>query len=114
MRLVTSISAALIGIVALHTVARAECQDIFVRANALFIHATVECNHNYMDTPGGYYALAMSRQCVGTISEFTVKAIIDAAFREFDALATRKGKRAACAWVYGVERAVEKDVARIR
>jgi len=45
----------------------AECQDVFVRANSIFIRATVECKRDYMDTSAGYYALAMTRQCARSI-----------------------------------------------
>jgi hypothetical protein len=66
-----------------------------------------------MDTPAGYYALAMSRQCGARLSEFTIKAIAQAAFEEFDSMAKRKGKRAACAWAGVIERAIEKDAAGV-
>jgi hypothetical protein len=41
----------------------AECDEKFVKANAIFIRATVHCKRNYMDSPAGYYALAMTKQC---------------------------------------------------
>jgi hypothetical protein len=55
----------------------------------------------------------MSRQCVASLSEFTIKAIDQAAFEEFDSMAKRKGKRAACAWAGVIERAIEKDAAGV-
>lgn len=83
------------------------CQVAMLRANAIFIRATTHCAKNYMDSPAGYYALAVSRQCAG-FGEDKVKAVAMRAMEELDAVVKKKGRAAGCRWVD----AVEKDVLR--
>ncbi len=88
--------------------ASGDCDDSFVKANAIFIHATVECEKNYMDSPAGYYALAMARKCIG-LGETKMKEITKNAMLEFDHVKKVKGKKDACRWADSVEKAVNDD-----
>jgi hypothetical protein len=91
--------------------AGAECDETFVIANSIFIHATVECKRDYMDTPAGYYALAMTRQC-SQMGEDKLTAVFKKAVSQFDEIKREKGKNAACAWVDKLERAIVQDVSK--
>lgn len=87
------------------------CDESFISANAVFIHATVECKRDYMDTPAGYYALAASRECVHNgLEESKLTSIGTQAMTNFDNIAKQKGKAAACRWVDGLEKSIEEDV----
>jgi hypothetical protein len=89
----------------------AACDEAFIRANAIFIHATVECKRDYMDTPAGYYALAMSRQC-GELGEAKLMSIAKESMLQFDEIKHQKGKNAACAWADNLEKAIVRDVSK--
>jgi hypothetical protein len=90
------------------TCAYADCDEAFLKANAIFIHATVECGKNYMDSPAGYYALAMSRKC-SALGEKNLTAKAMNAMREFDQVARQKGKQSACKWADALEKAVNVE-----
>jgi hypothetical protein len=85
----------------------ASCDMRFFRANAIFIRAATHCKKNYMDSPAGYYALAMTRQCADLGEEKTLS-LAREAMEELDRVAKRRGKAAACQWVDGVEREVTR------
>ncbi|WP_156898202.1 hypothetical protein [Methylocapsa acidiphila] len=87
------------------------CQPDMLKANAVFIRATTYCSKNYMDSPAGYYALAMSRQCAKSMGEETLKAITTDAMKQLDGLARQRGRVGACRWVQDVERNVLRKVA---
>jgi hypothetical protein len=91
--------------------AQSRCDETFLKANAIFIRATVHCQKNYMDTPAGYYALAMSRQCTG-LGESRIRVISKNAMLALDQIAKHRGANAACAWVDNLEAAIVKDVTR--
>jgi hypothetical protein len=86
------------------------CQLDLLRANAIFIRATTYCAKDYMDTPAGYYALAMSRQCAQTMEEDKIKAFAKEAMLQLDAIAKRSGRAGACRWVNDVEKEVLRAV----
>ena len=94
---------------ALTSPAVAECDEMFVKANSIFIHATAECKRDYMDTPAGYYALAMARQC-RELGEDRLTAIFKESILQFDEIKREKGKNAACAWADKLENAIVQDV----
>ncbi len=87
------------------------CDPKYLKANATFIRATVHCKRDYMDTPAGFYALAMSRQCAA-MPEAELRAIAKAAMVELDDIAKRKGKAAACKWVDDLEKEIVRDVVK--
>jgi hypothetical protein len=87
------------------------CQPDMLKANAVFIRATTYCSKNYMDSPAGYYALAMSRQCAQSMDEEKLKAITMDAMKQLDGLARQRGRVGACRWVQDVERNVLRKVA---
>jgi hypothetical protein len=91
--------------------ARADCTDLFVKANAIFAHATVECGKDYMDSPAGYYALAMARQCSG-LEKSSLESIMGNSMKQFDDLAKQRGKRFACNWVDDLAKAIAHDAAQ--
>jgi hypothetical protein len=93
------------------TEAAADCEMQFLEANATFIRATVHCKRDYMDTPAGFYALAMTRQCKD-LSEEELFKVGMAAMLKLDGLAKEKGKAAACKWVDELEKAIVSDVIR--
>ena len=103
--------AALIVLTITSTAAVAECEMLFVEANATFIRATVHCKRNYMDTPAGFYALAMARQCKSLREDELSKAGM-AAMVKLDEIAKQKGKAAACKWVDDLEKSIVSDVVR--
>jgi hypothetical protein len=85
------------------------CDSGMLRANAIFIRATTYCRKNYMDSPAGYYALAMSRQCKN-LAENELKAISLEAMKKVDAAARRYGRAGACRFVDEVEQQVLRAV----
>lgn len=99
-------AAVLVGTTA--ATAKAECNLDYVKANAIFIHATVECSKNYMDSPAGYYALAMARQCAA-LGESKFMPIAKQAMLDFDKTAKLRGKKTACAMADNLARAVRRD-----
>jgi hypothetical protein len=88
------------------------CQLSMLKANATFIRATVYCRKDYMDSPAGYYALAMSRQCAQSIDEDKLRAIAMEAMRQLDVIAKQMGRAKACNWVDGVEKEVLRSVTK--
>jgi hypothetical protein len=84
----------------------ASCDMRFLRANSIFIRATTYCAKDYMDSPAGYYALAMSRQCAQVMTEEKIKAAFMFAAKEMDDAAKKGGKAGACRFVDQVEREV--------
>lgn len=86
------------------------CDPSMLRANAIFIRATTHCTRkNYMDSPAGYYALAISRQCA-SLGEEQLKSATKAAMMELDDVVRRKGRGEGCRWVDAVERDVLRAV----
>jgi hypothetical protein len=104
MRFVPALLAALVT-----TAATAECEKQFLEANAIFIRATTHCKRNYMDSPVGYYALAMSRQCKD-LKEEELMTIAKSAMQRLDKIADERGKPGACKWVDDLEKAIRKDI----
>ena len=86
----------------------AECDESFLRANAIFIRATVLCGKNYMDSPAGYYALAMSRKCT-ELGDQKLESLIKNAMLEFDSVMKKHGKKRACLWADEIENSVNAD-----
>jgi hypothetical protein len=86
----------------------AECDESYLKANAIFIRATVACGKNYMDSQAGYYALAMSKKC-NDLSERKLNSIIMNAMKEFDKVSKTKGKKSACRWADELEKTVNND-----
>lgn len=86
----------------------ASCDMRFMRANAIFIRATTFCKKNYMDSPAGYYSLAMSRQCSANMTEEEIKLSFKSAAQEVDNAAKKGGKVGACRFVDQVEQEVTK------
>jgi bacterioferritin-associated ferredoxin len=105
----TAIPLALSGMCFISSPAIAECQESILKANAIFIRATTHCKKNYMDTPAGYYALAMSRQCT-QLGESRIRELAKTAMLELDQLAKEKGAKAACASVGNLEKTILKHV----
>ncbi len=68
------------------------CDMRFVRANSIFIRATAYCAKDYMDSPPGYYALAMSRQCTQDTTEEQIKTAFVSASKEVADAAKKGGK----------------------
>ena len=89
----------------------AVCDEMLVKGNSVFVHATVECKRNYMDTPAGFYTLAMTRQC-SEMGEDKLMAILKEAALQFDEGKREKGKKAACEWVDKLEKAIVQDVTK--
>jgi hypothetical protein len=85
-----------------------QCDMSLIRANAIFIRATTYCKKGYMDSPAGYYALAMSRQCAVNMTEDKINESFVAAASEVDAVAKKGGRAGACRFVDQVEREVMK------
>jgi len=95
-------------LVALDTGVRAQngnCDEEFLKANAVFTRAMAYCKRDYLDSPAGYYALNKSREC-SDIAEVKLRSIAMAAFKEFDNVRKQHGVKAACEWVDGIERSV--------
>jgi hypothetical protein len=86
----------------------ASCDMRFVRANSIFIRATTYCAKDYMDSPAGYYALAMSRQCAQDMTEEKIKTAFMSAAKEIDDAAKKGGKAGACRFVDQVEREITR------
>lgn len=84
------------------------CDMRFIRANSIFIRASTYCAKDYMDSPAGYYALAMSRQCAQGLTEEKMKAAFMSAAREIEDAAKKGGKAGACRFVDQVEREVAR------
>lgn len=91
------------------TVALAECEKQFLEINATFIRAASHCSRNYMDSPVGYYALAMSRQCRG-LKEEEIMALTKSAMQRLDKIVDERGKKGACKWVDDLERVIRKEI----
>lgn len=91
----------------------AGCDVKFLKANATFIRATTYCQRDFMDSPAGYYALAMSRQCNG-MPEAEVRAVTMKAMKELDRIAKSKGVKAACTFVFDLEKAISIYVTKQR
>jgi hypothetical protein len=85
-----------------------DCDEEYVKANAIFIHATVECNKNYMDTPAGYYALAMARKCNVRGTSYLMN-LTKRSMLEFDKVKEKKGVDTACRWADNVAASVNSD-----
>lgn len=111
MSLALSTSASALLALVLTSPAAAECDEMFVKANSIFIHATAECKRDYMDTPAGYYALAVTRQC-RELGEDKLTAIFKDAILQFDEIKREKGRNAACAWADKLEKAIVQDVTK--
>lgn len=86
----------------------ANCDLRFLRANSIFIRATTYCAKDYMDSPAGYYALAMSRQCTPVMTKEKFKTAFMSATKEIDNAAKKGGKAGACQFVDQVEREVAR------
>jgi hypothetical protein len=87
---------------------RAECDRLFVKENALFIHASVECKKDYMDSKAGKYVLQMAKQCIG-LGKQTIDAISMESMREFDTLVAQKGRGFACQMADEIENRVLQE-----
>lgn len=85
-----------------------QCDMRLIRANAIFIRATTYCKKDYMDSPAGYYALAMSRQCAVNMTEDKINNSFLTAANEVDAVAKKGGRAGACRFVDQVEHEVMK------
>ena len=84
----------------------AACDLRFLRANAIFIHATTYCPKDYMDSRVGFYALTRSRRCT-SIGEDKLRSVMMSAMEELDAVVNQQGKAAACRWVDAVAKDIE-------
>jgi hypothetical protein len=73
-----------------------KCDPIAIIGDALFIHATVECNKNYMDSPAGLAMHDRALECRGSLSEEKYEATTKEAMQSFDADAKKNGKVKAC------------------
>jgi hypothetical protein len=82
------------------------CDTRFVRANSIFVRAMTYCPKDYMDSPAGYYALAMSRQCASNMTKEEIKMAFMSAAREIDMAARKGGKAGACRFADQVQREV--------
>ena len=60
------------------------CNLQYLRANAIFMRATTFCKKDYLDSPAGMYALAMSRQC-SSLTEDEMTAFVTKSMKEMDA-----------------------------
>ena len=87
----------------------ASCDVQFLRANSIFMRAPTYCTKDYLDSPSGYYALAMSRQCGQAMTEEQVKTVFMSAAKEIDTAARKGGKAGACRFVDQVEREVARS-----
>lgn len=87
------------------------CDPSFLRANAIFIRATTYCTKDYMDSPAGYYALAESRLCSGSLTEDELMASTGRAMKELDRIVKERGKRSACLWVDQIANEVSRAAA---
>lgn len=86
------------------------CQLDMLKANAIFIRAVTYCAKNYMDSPAGYYALAVSKQCAQSLDEDKLEAIATDAMRQLDTVVKQKGRTQACHWVERIEKEVRRSV----
>ena len=82
------------------------CDEKFLRANAIFVRATSYCAKDYMDSPEAYYALAMSRQCVQILSDVQIKSAFLSATKEIDEIAKKNGRVGACRFVEQIKREI--------
>jgi hypothetical protein len=87
------------------------CDERFLRANAIFIRATTFCKRDYMDTRAGYFALAMFKRC-SNLAETELMPKIKAAMAELDQVIVQKGKSLGCHWVDELEHSVESSIPR--
>jgi hypothetical protein len=87
------------------------CDEQFLRANAIFVRASAFCKKDYMDTPAGYYALAMSKKCT-PLGEKSLTPKIRSAMAELDAMIRQKGAPDGCRWVDELERTVIKSMSK--
>lgn len=87
------------------------CDERFLRANAIFIRATTFCNRDYMDTRAGNFALEMFKQC-SNLNETDLMPRIKAAMGELDQVVAQKGKSFGCRWVDELEHSVESSIPR--
>jgi hypothetical protein len=78
-----------------------------IMRDALFIHATVACGTNYMDTPSGYAALAGSKECIKSMSDKKFISIAKDAMRNFDVLSKKVGIHQACLSVDEIRKCME-------
>jgi hypothetical protein len=94
----------------LASAAEAKCYKAAVGMDALFIHATAKCNIDYMDTPAGYYALALARQCAGSLSQSEIRSVAKAAMLSFDRIEMERDNAAACLSVSNLREHVEQNI----
>jgi len=86
------------------------CQENFIRANAIFIRASTYCRKDYMDTPAGFYALAESRHCFVLRPEAKMTSLARSAMLELDSVVKTTGRAAACRWVDNIERDIAANI----
>ncbi len=86
------------------------CQENFIRANAIFIRASTYCRKDYMDTPAGFYALAESRHCFVLRPEAKMTSLARSAMLELDCVVKTTGRAAACRWVDNIERDIAANI----
>jgi hypothetical protein len=70
-----------------------------ISRNALFVHATVVCGVDYMDTPAGNEALAGSKECIRSMSDQQFMGIAKKAMLRFDSFVHEVGIHRACSSV---------------
>ena len=85
------------------------CDEQFLRANAVFIRASTYCSKDYMDTPAGMYALEKSRQC-SNLPEAQMLSTVKAAMMELDQIVARKRVGSACRYIGELELQVLRSI----
>jgi hypothetical protein len=88
---------------------------VFIRTDAIFNQATIECKKNYVDTSAGYYDLGFVRACVreSTASDeairnaFNVIGQLEA--QKFDSVKKTKGLAFACRQTDGLVQDMMND-----
>ena len=104
MRTLVGVAISALGLLSATHNAVAECDMAMFRANAIFIRATAHCEKNFMDTPAGHHALAISKQCASNMSGEEIKKRSQEGFKELDEVARKSGRNGACRWVDDLER----------
>lgn len=97
----TCLIALLIGIFLLsdqpaHAKPAPKCDAMFIQFDALFVHATIACDKNYMDSAAGIGTHNLALNCRGVIPMTEQQSIIRKIFDGFEADAKKIGKEKAC------------------
>jgi len=86
-----------------------DCDEDFLRANAVFVYAASFCKKNYRDSRAGYYALNKARAC-SHLEKSKLESVTISAMKEFDNIRNTEGLQPACDFVDARQKSILNSI----